>query len=105
MGNPQRNRLVLFMVKHVVTQKFIDKNDAIEARKMLLALMGVVPTLRSIEVGINELESERAHDLVIIATFDDMEGLHSYDAHEAHEAVRAFIKPRRSASVSVDFYY
>lgn len=93
------------MVKHIVTQKFIDKNDAVEAKKILLDLMGVIPTLRSMEVGINELPSDRAHDLVIIATFDDMDGLHAYDAHEAHEAVRSFIKARRSASASVDFTY
>lgn len=91
------------MVKHIVMQKFIDKADAVEAKRMLDALMGVVPTLCSMEVGINELPGERAFDLALIATFETMDGLHAYDAHPAHEAVRAFIKPRRSQSASVDF--
>ncbi len=64
-----------------------------------------MPTLRSMEVGVNELESERAFDLVLIAAFDDMEGLHAYDRHPAHEAVRAFIKARRTATVSVDYSF
>lgn len=91
------------MIKHVVCQKFSDKADAKEAARMLRALLGVVPTLRSMEVGLNELESERAFDLVLIAAFDDMEGLHAYDAHPAHAEVRAFIKPRRTGTVSVDY--
>lgn len=93
------------MVRHVVCQKFADVADAQEAARMLRALSGTVPTLRSMEVGLNELASERAYDLVLIATFDDMEGLHAYDAHPAHEAVRAFIKPRRTGTVSVDYTF
>lgn len=93
------------MVKHVVMQKFIDKADAQEAARMLRALMGAVPTLRSMEVGVNEQESERAFDLALIATFEDMQGLHAYDEHPAHQAVRAFIRPRRSGTASVDFTY
>lgn len=93
------------MVRHVVMQKFIDKNDANKAAEMLRALVGKVPTLRSMEVGINVLESERAFDLVLIAAFDDFEGLHAYDAHPAHAEVRAFIKPRRSKTASVDYEF
>lgn len=93
------------MVRHVVCQNFGDAADAQEAARMLRELVGVVPTLRSMEVGLNELASERAYDLVLIATFDDMEGLHAYDAHPAHAAVRAFIKPRRTGTVSVDYTF
>ncbi len=93
------------MVRHVVCQKFADAADALEAARMLRDLVGTVPTLRSMEVGLNELASERAYDLVLIATFDDMAGLHAYDAHPAHEAVRAFIKPRRTGTVSVDYTF
>ncbi len=93
------------MIKHVVMQKFNDKADAAEAAAMLRALVGKVPTLRSMEVGIDELEGERSFDLVLIATFDDMAGLHAYDTHEAHEAVRAFIKARRKQSAAVDFSF
>ena len=93
------------MIRHVVCQKFADKSDSEEAARRLRALVGQVPTLRSMEVGVNELESERAFDLVLIATFDDMEGLHAYDHHPAHEEVRAFIKARRTGTVSVDYSF
>ena len=91
------------MIKHVVCQKFEHQADAAEAAAKLRALMGVVPTLRAMEVGLNIKESERAFDLVLIAQFDDMEGLAAYDHHPAHEAVRAFIKARRTGTVSVDY--
>ena len=46
------------MVKHVVCQKFADKKDAATAAEMLRALMGQVPSLRSMEVGLDYLGSE-----------------------------------------------
>jgi hypothetical protein len=42
----------LTMVRHVVCQKFADKTDAGEAARQLRALVGQVPTLRSMEVGV-----------------------------------------------------
>lgn len=91
------------MVRHIVCQKFRDFADSHEAAKMLRALVGVVPSLKSMEVGVDEKRSERSYDLVLIATFDDWEGLKAYDVHPAHEEVRAFIKARREATVSVDY--
>lgn len=93
------------MVRHVVCQKYIDKRNALLAAEKLRALMGVVPSLRSMEVGIDELCAERSYDLVILATFDDMEGLHAYDAHPAHQEVRAFIHPLNAGSISVDYTF
>lgn len=92
------------MFKHVVCQQFIDKNDAHEAARLLRALPAEIPELLSMEVGINELETERSFDLVLIATFENKEGLHAYEHHPAHQAVRAFIRPRRRGTVSVDFH-
>ena len=91
------------MIKHVVCQKFAEKADAETAARMLRELVGQVPTLRSMEVGVDFKGSERSFDLVLIAVFDDEAGLAAYDAHPAHQAVRAFIKPRRTGTVSVDF--
>lgn len=91
------------MLRHVVCQKFADKRDAVEAAKMLRTLPGQIPELLSAEVGVNELPSERAFDLILIATFEDVDALHAYDAHPAHQACRAFIKPRRIATCSVDY--
>ena len=80
------------MVKHVVCQKFADKEDAKKAAEMLRALMGVVPSLKSMEVGLDFKGSERSYDLVLIALFEDEAGLEAYDAHPAHGEVRKFIR-------------
>lgn len=91
------------MIKHVVCQKFADKKDAAQAAEMLRALVGQVPTLRSMEVGLDYMGSERSYDLVLIAEFDDEAGLQAYDKHPAHEKVRAFIRAHRTGTVSVDY--
>ena len=93
------------MIRHVVCQKFRDFADSQEAARQLKALMGVVPSLKSMEVGVDEKRSERSYDVVLIATFDDWDGLKAYDTHPAHEKVRAFIKARREATVSVDYTF
>ena len=92
------------MIKHVVCQKFANKQDAQQAAEMLRALVGVIPSLKSMEVGIDFLGSERSYDLVLIAEFENEEGLHAYDAHPAHGEVRKFIRAHRTGTVSVDFY-
>ena len=91
------------MFRHVVCQKFIDKNDVLEAARLLRALPEQIPELLCMEVGLNEFETERSFDLCLIATFENIDGLHAYEKHPAHQAVRNFIKPRRSGTVSVDF--
>ena len=91
------------MVKHVVCQKFSDKAAAGRAKELLLALVGRVPSLRSMEVGLDYLGSQRSYDLVLIATFDDREGLAAYDAHPAHREVREYIAAHRTGTVSVDY--
>ena len=70
----------------------------------LRALMGVVPSLKSMEVGLDFKGSERSYDLVLIALFEDEAGLEAYDAHPAHGEVRKFIRAHRTGTVSVDFY-
>lgn len=91
------------MIKHIVFQKFANKEDAETAKQMLQELKGVVPTLKSMEVGLDITHSQRSYDLALIATFEDEAGLHAYDEHEAHQKVRAFIRPRRTETASVDF--
>ena len=91
------------MIKHVVCQKFADKKDASMAAEMLRGLMGQIPTLRSMEVGLDYMGSARSYDLVLIATFDDEQGLLAYDEHPKHQEVRSFIRARRTGTVSVDY--
>lgn len=85
------------MIKHIVLFTFKDEDglsalqNAQKAGDMLLALTQTVPTLRSLEVGLNEKPSDTASDLVLISEFDTYEGLTAYLAHPEHKKVAEFI--------------
>jgi hypothetical protein len=81
-----------------------DKEQNIKrAKEMLEALEESVPTLKSMEVGIDFSHKERAMDLSIITTFDDKAGLEAYAIHPEHLKVVEFIKSVAVASKVVDY--
>lgn len=94
------------MVVHIVTFKFKEENkkaNIIHAKQMLENLMGAVPTLRSIDVGVNFSTEERAMDLSIITVFESKEGLDAYAIHPEHLKVVDFIKTVVEYSKVVDY--
>jgi hypothetical protein len=94
------------MVIHIVTFKFKEENkkaNIIQAKQMLENLMGAVPTLRSIDVGVNFCTEERAMDLSIITVFESKEGLDAYAIHPEHLKVVDFIKGVVEYSKVVDY--
>ncbi len=99
------------MVKHVVMFSFKESDEKTAAehaqtvKKMGLALLGTIESLKSIEMGINEVESNKSHDLVLISTFDDYDGLKAYDAHPEHQKVVEYIKAHFTERHAVDFTF
>lgn len=96
------------MIKHIVCHCIPNKADAQKAADMLNALVGVVPTLRSMSAGVDTLGSPRSYELGIVAEFDSLEGLAEYDTHPEHMKVREFIGAVKSyarPSVAVDFEF
>ena len=93
------------MITHLVTFKLNDESpgEAARCKALLDGLVGLVPSLRSMTVGVNIVESPRAHSLALIATFDDLEGLDAYQVHPAHQEVAAELRASSSAIVAVDF--
>ena len=94
------------MVVHIVTFQFLDENkkaNIIQAKQMLENLMGAVPTLRSMDVGVNFSTEGRAMDLSIITVFESKEGLDAYAVHPEHLKVVAFIKTVVEYSKVVDY--
>lgn len=94
------------MVVHIVMFAFKTENKAANLQKtkaMLEALLEKIEPLRSMEVGINFVPSERAYDLSLYSTFDDEAGLDIYRLHPAHLEVVAFIKEVTEASKVVDY--
>jgi uncharacterized ferritin-like protein (DUF455 family) len=66
------------MVVHIVLFHFKEENKQEHMQRvseMLHGLLESVPTLESMEVGINYSDKERAMDMSIITTFDTKEGL------------------------------
>ncbi len=94
------------MVVHIVMFQFKEENkkpNIIQAKQMLENLMGAVPSLRSMDVGVNFSAEDRAMDLSIIASFESKEGLDAYAVHPEHLKVIDFIKTAVEYSKVVDY--
>ncbi|AKF24424.1 stress responsive protein [Sulfurovum lithotrophicum] len=95
------------MIVHIVMFKFKEENkkaNIIQAKQMLENLMGAIPSLRSIDVGVNFSEEERAMDMSIITSFESKEGLNAYAIHPEHLKVVDFIKEVVEYSKVVDYH-
>ncbi len=98
---------VVAMIVHIVMFKFKDENkkaNMIQAKQMLENLMGAVPGLRSMDVGMNFSEEERAMDLSIITSFESKENLDAYAIHPEHLKAVDFIKEVVEYSKVVDYH-
>lgn len=94
------------MVVHIVMFRFKEENkkpNIIQARQMLENLMGAVPSLKSMDAGVNFSTEGRAMDLSIIASFESKEGLDAYAVHPEHLKVIDFIKTVVEYSKVVDY--
>ena len=93
------------MITHIVTFKMRDASPAhlADCKARLDGLVGKVPSLRSMVVGVNVVESPRAHHLGLIATFDDLEGLQAYQVHPDHEEVTTYLRSHAETTAAVDF--
>ena len=90
-------------MNHVVFFRFTDPHDADEAARMLRGLIGVVPTLQHLEVGVDELRTTRSWDLCLITRFADRAGMEAYQVHPAHQDVVAWIKGHAPEAAAVDW--
>ena len=75
------------MVKHVVCFKLKKGEDPLKAKEILLSMKGKVPTLRGIEVGIDELHSDRSFDVMLTVLLDDFAALSEYQNDPYHCSV------------------
>jgi len=95
------------MLVHIVMFKFKEENkkaNIIQAKQMLENLMGAIPSLRSMDVGVNFIEADRAMDLSIITAFESKGGLDAYDEHPEHQKVLTFIKSVVEYSKACDYH-
>lgn len=95
------------MVKHIVMWRLHEHAEkaanAAKIKTTLEALMGKVPSLRAIEVGVHTGANDGASDVVLYSEFDDMEGLAVYQAHPDHQAVIPMMKTLCAERRVVDY--
>ncbi|MBE0499159.1 MAG: Dabb family protein [Campylobacterales bacterium] len=94
------------MLVHIVMFAFKEENKEENLHKtkaMLEALLEKIPSLSSMEVGLDCVQSERSFDLVLTSTFENREGLSAYAVHPAHLEVVSFIKEVTEVAKVVDY--
>ncbi|WP_455755788.1 Dabb family protein [Sulfurimonas sp.] len=94
------------MIVHIVMFKFNEKNkeeNLLVVKNKLEELVSKIPTLLSMEVGIDFNQSERAFDLSLYSTFNTKDDLKTYAVHPAHLEVVELIKSVTSESKVVDY--
>ena len=94
------------MIVHIVMFKFKEENkevNLVKVKKELNDLVQKIDVLKSIEVGVDFNQSERAFDLSLYSTFESKEDLKAYAIHPAHLEVVALIKSVTSEAKVVDY--
>jgi hypothetical protein len=93
------------MITHVLLAKLKDQSiQNIEATRALLASMnGKISSLRHLEVGKDIVRSERSYDVALVAKFDDLEGLNSYQIHPVHLPVSKRLRELATSIAVVDY--
>ena len=94
------------MIVHIVMFKFNDENkqeNLVLVKSRLEELVSKIPTLKSIEVGIDFNQSDRAFDLSLYSTFDTKDDLKTYAIHPEHLKVVELIKSVTTESKVVDY--
>jgi len=94
------------MVVHIVMIKFksdTTREQVEDIKKRLENLKNLIEPLKTVEVGLNFKESNRAMDLVLTSTFDTKEGLEIYSPHTEHQKVIKDIKELSEYTSVVDY--
>lgn len=99
------------MLKHIVMWKLEEfaegKSKAENAQWMkehLEALVGVIPQIKSLEVGVNVNKSDAAYDAVLVSVFESEEDLNAYQHHPEHVKVSSYCNKIRISRVVADYY-
>lgn len=94
------------MIKHIVCFKL--KENSWEAKEktkeVLMSMVGNVPQLKGIQVGLDFLGSERSYDVILEVLLESKEALDDYQNDPYHcGVVKKYMHEVRSASVAIDY--
>jgi hypothetical protein len=98
------------MLRHVAMFRF--KEDSTDeqkhaARGRLASLMGQVPSLRAMTVGLDIRRNPNNWDMVLVADFDDKAGLEAYFANPIMKAASDYVASvtQKEITARVQFLY
>ncbi len=94
------------MIRHVAVFRFAPEFGEAERERwmsLLRSLEGEVEGLRSMTVGVNVIPGPAAHELAIVADFDDQAALATYNSHPRHLEVLEISGPVKRFVATVDF--
>lgn len=98
------------MIKHIVLWKLHSQTEhgtsseaAQKAKTILEGLLGVVPTLKKIEIGFNINPDSTCSDLALYSEFDSWDAFVEYRDHPEHKKVGEFIRVIASGRSSIDY--
>lgn len=94
------------MIKHVVCYKFKEptEENLRKAKEVLLSMVGRVPEVKAMNVGIDILHTERSYDLILEVVLESVAAMDLYQKDEYHcSVVKAYMQEVREASIAIDF--
>lgn len=92
------------MIKHVVCFKLKVGESPEIAKNVLLGMEKNVPTVRAIEVGIDQLKSARSFDVMLTVLVDDFDALNEYQQDEYHcGVVKKHMHAVTEKSIAIDY--
>ena len=94
------------MIKHVVCFKLKDNSvDAVEkATNVLYGMVTKIPNIWGIEIGQDELHSERSYDIVLQVVVEDMKALDAYQNDPYHvNVVKKYMNEHAVSTITVDY--
>lgn len=94
------------MYTHIVFFKLLNptKENLDTVKGILLSMEGNIKELKSLEVGVDDIRSDRSFDISIITRFNSKEEYLAYDIDEYHVTkVKNIIKPYIEMSKTVDY--
>ncbi|CAL4858995.1 Dabb family protein [Microbacterium sp. MM2322] len=97
------------MIRHVVIWKMAADDaetraaHAAEVARLLDSLVGVVPAIRSLSVGVNVAVPDTNADVAVVIDLDDLDALEAYQTHPAHQQVVGYIRSVTGGRMAVDF--
>ncbi|MCT9820731.1 Dabb family protein [Microbacterium sp. W1N] len=96
-------------IRHIVAWKMAAEDagtraeQAAEVARRLHALVGVVPSIRTLSAGPNVAYPEGNADVAVVIDFDDLAGLDAYQTHPAHQETAGYIRSVAGGRLAVDF--